>query len=187
MGETGLRYDALVEDALRGVVRRALAYVAEHGLPGDHHFYISFRTRHPGVVIPDHLHRRYPNEMTVVLQYQFWGLDIREDGFGVTLSFSDVPERLVIPFAAVTAFADPSVRFGLQFDAEGGGEAAIKPFAPAGSPEAAPEKPAAEQTQTSPAAERAAGAGEQDRAAVSPPAAPEETEKVVTLDRFRKK
>jgi len=117
MGEDGLRYDAMVESALRGVVRRALAYAAERGLPGDHHFYISFRTTHPGVDIPAALRARYPEEMTIVLQHQFWGLDVGEEAFGVTLSFSDVPERLTIPFAAVSAFADPSVRFGLQFDA----------------------------------------------------------------------
>jgi len=117
MGEDGLRYDAMVESALRGVVRRALAYAAERGLPGNHHFYISFRTTQPGVDIPAPLRARYPEEMTIVLQHQFWGLDVGEEAFGVTLSFSDVPERLTIPFAAISAFADPSVRFGLQFDA----------------------------------------------------------------------
>ncbi len=109
MTSDGLRYDALVEDALRDVLRRALAYVAERGLPGDHHFYITFRTGHPGVDIPEHLRTRFPNEMTIVLQHQFWGLDVGEDAVGVTLTFSDVPERLTIPFAAVTSFADPSV------------------------------------------------------------------------------
>ncbi|MDX1426062.1 MAG: ClpXP protease specificity-enhancing factor SspB [Kiloniellales bacterium] len=117
MGEDGLRYDAMVDGALRSVVRRALGYAAERGLPGDHHFYISFQTTHPGVDIPAQLRERYPNEMTIVLQHQFWGLDVGEESFGVTLSFSDVPERLTIPFAAISAFADPSVRFGLQFDA----------------------------------------------------------------------
>lgn len=116
MGEEGLRYDAMVENALRGVVRRALSYAAERGLPGDHHFYVSFRTNHPGVDIPAQLRARYPTEMTIVLQHQFWGLDVGEEAFGVTLSFSDVPERLTIPFSAISAFADPSVRFGLQFD-----------------------------------------------------------------------
>jgi uncharacterized protein len=117
MGEDGLRYDAMVETALRGVVRKALGYAAERGLPGDHHFYVSFRTTHPGVDIPAQLRARYPTEMTIVLQHQFWGLDVGEEAFAVTLSFSDVPERLTIPFAAISAFADPSVRFGLQFDA----------------------------------------------------------------------
>ena len=80
MGEEGLRYDAMVEQALRSVVRRALSYAAERGLPGDHHFYVSFRTNDPGVDIPAQLRSRYPNEMTIVLQHQFWGLDVGEDG-----------------------------------------------------------------------------------------------------------
>jgi hypothetical protein len=118
-GSDDLRYDRMVEDALRSVVRRALIHVAEHGLPGNHHFYITFRTNHPDCDIPAALHERYPGEMTIVLQHQFWGLEISEQQFCVTLSFSDVPHRLVVPFSAVTAFADPSVRFGLQFDVEG--------------------------------------------------------------------
>jgi hypothetical protein len=118
MGSDDLRYDRMVEDALRSVVRRALIHVAEHGLPGNHHFYITFRTDHRESDIPAALRERYPGEMTIVLQHQFWGLEIGEQQFCVTLSFSDVPHRLVVPFAAVTAFADPSVRFGLQFDVE---------------------------------------------------------------------
>ncbi len=130
MGEDGLRYDAMVENALRSVVRRALSYAAERGLPGDHHFYLSFHTNHPGVDIPAQLRARYPDEMTIVLQHQFWGLDVGEEAFGVTLSFSDVPERLTIPFSAITAFADPSVRFGLQFDAnQPEGKAVVTPMA----------------------------------------------------------
>lgn len=119
MGNDGLRYDRMVEDALRSVVRRALSHVSEHGLPGSHHFYITFRTDHHDSEIPAALRERYPGEMTIVLQHQFWGLEVGEDQFCVTLSFSDVPHRLVVPFAAVTAFADPSVRFGLQFDVDG--------------------------------------------------------------------
>jgi hypothetical protein len=118
MGSDDLRYDRMVEDALRSVVRRALIHVSENGLPGNHHFYITFRTDHPECEIPAALSERYPGEMTIVLQHQFWGLEIGEQQFCVTLSFSDVPHRLVVPFAAVTAFADPSVRFGLQFDVE---------------------------------------------------------------------
>lgn len=116
MANDSLRYDCMVEDALRGVVRDALSYVAEQGLPGNHHFYITFRTAHPGVVMPDHLRAQFPKEMTIVLQYQFWGLDVGRDTFGITLSFSDVSERLTIPFESIVAFADPSVRFGLHFD-----------------------------------------------------------------------
>jgi len=115
--EDGLQYDVMVEDALRGVVRQALQHVAERGLPGDHHFYITFRSEHPGVQLADHLRERYPREMTIVLQYQFWDLAVGEESFSVTLSFNNRAEKLVIPFEAVVAFADPSVRFGLQFDA----------------------------------------------------------------------
>ncbi|MEK9968475.1 MAG: ClpXP protease specificity-enhancing factor SspB [Ferrovibrio sp.] len=110
-----LDYNQLVETALRGAVREALKRVAEFGLPGNHHFYITFRTDQPGVELPDYLHERYPEEMTIVLQHQYWGLEAHEDWFQVTLSFNKVPERLVIPYAAITAFADPSVQFGLQF------------------------------------------------------------------------
>lgn len=110
-----LDYNQLVETALRGAVREALKKVAEFGLPGNHHFYITFRTDQPGVDIPEYLHERYPEEMTIVLQHQYWGLEAREDEFQVTLSFNKVPEKLVIPYAALTAFADPSVQFGLQF------------------------------------------------------------------------
>jgi uncharacterized protein len=116
MADEGLRYDCMVENALRGVVRDVLSYVAERGLPGSHHFYITFRTDHPDVLVPEHLRARFPHEMTIILQYQFWGLEVSQEAFGVTLSFSDVSERLTVPFASVTAFADPSVRFGLQFD-----------------------------------------------------------------------
>jgi hypothetical protein len=115
--EDDLHYDVMVENALRGVVRQALAQVAENGLPGEHHFYVTFRTDHPDVVMPDALKERYPREMTIVLQYQFWDLEVGEDAFSVTLTFNNVSERLYIPFEAIAAFADPSVRFGLQFDA----------------------------------------------------------------------
>ncbi len=115
----------MVEAALRGVVREALARAAAKGLPGAHHFYITFRTRFPGVALPDYLGQQYPDEMTVVLEHQFWDLDVSEACFSVTLSFQNKPERLVIPFDAITAFADPAVKFGLQFqetpDDSGGG------------------------------------------------------------------
>ncbi|EME68471.1 hypothetical protein H261_18240 [Paramagnetospirillum caucaseum] len=112
-----LRYDKMVEEALRGVVRDSLVFAAEHGLPGEHHFYVTFRPHHPDVEMADHLKARHPDEMTIVLQHQFWDLDVTEDGFAVTLSFSGKPERMVIPFSAVTGFADPSAKFGLQFQA----------------------------------------------------------------------
>ncbi|HTH18106.1 MAG TPA: ClpXP protease specificity-enhancing factor SspB [Magnetospirillum sp.] len=118
MSDDTLRYDKMVEDALRGVVRDALAQTAEHGLFGDHHFYITYRTRAPGVAVPAHILARHPDEMTIVLQHQFWGLEVDDEHFEVTLSFSGVSERLYIPFAAITGFADPSAKFGLQFQVE---------------------------------------------------------------------
>ncbi|PJB73465.1 MAG: hypothetical protein CO093_00470 [Alphaproteobacteria bacterium CG_4_9_14_3_um_filter_47_13] len=110
-----LRYDKMVENALRGVVRKAVEEVMADGLPDDHHFYITFMTDFPGVDIPDYLRDRYPGEMTIVLQYQFYDLNVDKDKMNVTLSFNNVPERLVIPLAAITIFADPSVNFALQF------------------------------------------------------------------------
>lgn len=114
--EDTLRYDRMVESALRGVVREAVEEVIEEGeLPGDHHFYITFMTDFTGVKIPAYLHDRYPGEMTIVLQYQFYDLSVDDEKMGVTLSFNNVPERLEIPLAAITIFADPSVNFALQF------------------------------------------------------------------------
>jgi len=121
--ENTLRYDRMVEKALRGVARTAIEEVIEGGLPGDHHFYITFLTEHEGVQIPDYLRERYPGEMTIVLQYQFHDLFIDDNWLKVTLSFNNIPEKLVIPTAAITIFADPSVNFALQFqpmDGEGG-------------------------------------------------------------------
>jgi hypothetical protein len=115
MAQAQIDYPKLVERALRHVVRDTLTLVAEQGLPGAHHLYITFRTDHPGVTLPDSLRARYPSEMTIVLQFEFWGLEVGQDGFGVTLSFANVSHRLEIPFAAITVFADPSVEFGLQF------------------------------------------------------------------------
>lgn len=110
-----LRYDRMVEGALRGVVRQAVEEVIEHGLPGDHHFYLTFLTDYPGVKIPDYLRDRYPGEMTIVLQYQFSDLSVDDENINVTLSFNNVPERLTIPLSAISIFADPSVNFALQF------------------------------------------------------------------------
>ena len=116
----GFPYEIMVEKALRGVVRDALRVVVDEGLPGEHHFYITFRTDHPNVSIPKNLMERYPNEMTIVLQHQFWNLEAKDEEFQVTLSFANVPHRLVVPYEAVVAFADPSVRFGLQFEVPDG-------------------------------------------------------------------
>ncbi|MGE5517447.1 MAG: SspB family protein [Bacteroidota bacterium] len=162
MPEDSLRYDKMVEDALRGVVRDALVQTAEHGLFGDHHFYITFRTRYPGVQVPGHVLARHPDEMTIVLQHQFWGLEVGDAHFQVTLSFSGVSERLVIPFAAVTGFADPSAKFGLQFQVEDDEE-----FEDEDLPEDAAEEEEAE--------------------LAAAPDLPAEGAKVIALDAFRKK
>ena len=111
-----IRYDILAQEALRGVVRRVLTDVARDGLPGEHHFYIAFDTRAPGVRVSQRLREQYPEEMTIVLQHQFWDLAVTEHTFEVGLSFGGVPERLLIPFSAVKGFFDPSVQFGLQFE-----------------------------------------------------------------------
>ncbi len=110
-----LRYDRMVETALRSVVREAVEEVIEHGLNDEHHFYITFMTSYPGVQIPEYLCERYPDEMTIVLQYQFNDLAVDDQRMVVSLSFNNVPERLEIPLAAITIFADPSVNFALQF------------------------------------------------------------------------
>src|ERR1700704_1080010 len=110
-----IRYDILAQEALRGVVRTVLVDAAKNGLPGDHHFYISFDTRADGVRLSPRMLAQYPKEMTLVLQHQFWDLVVTEDGFEVGVSFSGIPERLAIPFAAIKGFFEPSVQFGLQF------------------------------------------------------------------------
>src|SRR5690242_5846903 len=111
-----IRYDLLVQDALKGVVRKVLNDATAHGMPGDHHFYISFRTHDAGVRISQRLRDKYPDEMTIVLQHQFWDLAVTEHAFEVGLSFSGIPERLLIPFDSLTGFFDPSVQFGLKFE-----------------------------------------------------------------------
>jgi hypothetical protein len=120
MAEDLIRYDILAQDALRGVVRKVLSEVARTGLPGEHHFFISFMTRAPGVRVSSRLLQQYPEEMTIVLQHQFWDLTVTEHAFEVGLSFNGVPERLLVPFTALKGFLDPSVQFGLQFDTGGG-------------------------------------------------------------------
>ncbi|MFL6743711.1 MAG: SspB family protein [Sphingomicrobium sp.] len=118
--ESLIPYDEIVQDALRAVVGRVLGEVERSGgLPGDHHFYITFKTRAPGVAIPKHLMERFPDEMTIVIQHRFWDLKVEDRGFSVGLSFGGVPSTLVVPFAAVTDFVDPAVDFSLKFQAEG--------------------------------------------------------------------
>jgi uncharacterized protein len=172
MATDHIRYDVLARDALRGVLRRVLADAAEHGLPGEHHFFITFLSTADGVKLSPRLLAQYPDEMTIILQHQFWDLVVTEDRFEVGLSFGGIPERLVVPFAAIKSFLDPSVQFGLQFEpSEGAAEAppAKLPAVPTPSsalPAATPE-PAAESKDE--------------------PAKTSEGAEVVRLDRFRKK
>jgi len=142
------QYDKMVERALRGVVRDALTRVAQEGPRGAHHFYIGFATGMPGVVIPDSLRERFPEEMTIVLQHQFWDLEIGEESFSVSLSFQKQLERLTIPFAAIRSFADPSVNFALEFAEPPAAEPKAVGSLPAPKPAADPspdqDRPAAE-------------------------------------------
>jgi uncharacterized protein len=128
-GEEPLDYARLVRESLRDVPRQALRFAAEEGLPGEHHFYLTFRTSHPGVAISPGLHARYPDRMTIVLEHQFWDLAVGEEAFSVTLRFGGAPERLHVPFAALVAFADPAAQFGLRFEPgeEGAAEAGATP------------------------------------------------------------
>ena len=118
MAKDILRYDLMVQEALKGVVRKILTEAGRDGLPGDHHFYITFRTTAPGVRLSQRLRDKHPEEMTVVLQHQFWDLNVSEHAFEVGLSFSGVPERLLVPFDSITTFFDPSVQFGLKFETQ---------------------------------------------------------------------
>jgi len=181
-----IRYDLLTQEALRGVVRRVLEDVARTGIPGEHHFYISFRTDFPGVRVSSRLREKYPEEMTIILQHQFWDLVVSEHMFEVGLSFGGVPERLAIPFDAVTGFFDPSVKFGLKFESrvsESLEEVAGEEEEPSEQPDAtdvariAPARPPREE------APAASEEGEE-------PAVAEEGSggaEVVSLDKFRKK
>ena len=184
-----IRYDLLTQEALRSVLRRVLQDAALSGLPGDHHFYISFNTGAPGVRLSKRLRAQYPEEMTIVLQHQFHNLTVNEHAFEVGLSFSGVNEHLVVPFEAIKRFFDPSVQFGLQFETMGTTEeASSKETAPASADaEKAPAKPLplAKQAAPAQAAEPAANperASEEDGKPKSDGGA-----EVVRLDRFRKK
>jgi uncharacterized protein len=117
--ESTIDYEGLAQEAMRGVVRQVLIRTAKSGLAGDHHFYISFDTEAPGVTISKRLKEKYPREMTIVLQHRFWDLSVTDERFEVKLTFDGIPERLVVPFAAIKVFFDPSVRFGLQFEEPG--------------------------------------------------------------------
>jgi hypothetical protein len=206
MAKDILRYDLMVQEALKGVVRKVLSDAAREGLPGEHHFYVSFRTGAPGVRISQRLREKYPDEMTIVLQHQFWDLQVHDHTFEVGLSFSGIPERLLVPYEALSGFFDPSVEFGLKFENLAEAPApSIEPAKPAPpmltsvpTPRGAgsepqtvePRKPAAEKK---PAAERKPA----EKLPVparngKPPAAEDKAEaedgaKVLSLDAFRKK
>ncbi|MEE8517059.1 MAG: ClpXP protease specificity-enhancing factor SspB [Alphaproteobacteria bacterium] len=173
MAKDFFQYDRMVAEALCDVVRKVLKRTAQHGLRGNHHLYLTFKTGHPEVVLPDYLRSQFPNDMTIVLQHEFWGLTIYSDHFEVTLSFNDIHERMHIPFAALTSFADPSVQFGLQLQPPTNAQDLKAPAKPA-----APEAPdaIADAGKTPMPAQREAethGGGKPD--------------KIVSLDAFRKK
>jgi hypothetical protein len=173
MGQDHIRYDILAQDALRGVIRKVLSEVAATGsLPGEHHFFITFLTGAPGVRISQHLKSKYEEQMTIVIQHQFWDLKVTETQFEIGLSFSDTPEKLVVPFNAIRGFYDPSVNFELEFDVafEEGveGEGAEVTEYPA---------PAAEETAASVEDESSEENGDKEKS----------TGSVVSLDAFRKK
>jgi uncharacterized protein len=192
-----LRYDLMVQDALKGVVRKILAEAGRDGLPGEHHFYITFRTTAPGVRLSQRLREKHPDEMTIVLQHQFWDLNVSDHAFEVGLSFSGVPERLLIPYDAITTFFDPSVQFGLKFETQDSG--AETPAAEAPAPAKAPRgaasepsvAPAAPLALPSKPAQKALPASAKDAAEADAEAKPEPEEEVgaqvVSLDAFRKK
>jgi uncharacterized protein len=171
MATDHIRYDVLARDALRGVLRRVLTDAAEHGLPGEHHFFITFVSTAEGVKLSPRLLAQYPEEMTVILQHQFWDLVVTEERFEVGLSFGGIPERLVVPFNSIKSFFDPSVQFQLQFDpSESVAEAPLANLPAAAAPSAL----------TVPSS--AAAPENRDE-----PAKPSEGAEVVRLDRFRKK
>ena len=179
MATDHIRYDVLARDALRGVLRRVLTDAAEHGLPGEHHFFITFLSTADGVKLSPRLLAQYPEEMTIILQHQFWDLVVTEDRFEVGLSFGGVPERLVVPFAAIKSFLDPSVKFGLQFEPSDMMEETPEAKLPAvAAPSALPIP-----------AQAATGEGKDERKddGKVESAKPGEGAEVVRLDRFRKK
>lgn len=180
-----IRYDILVQEALRGVVRKVIGEVAKTGLPGDHHFYVSFDTQHPGVRLSGRLRQRYPTEMTVVLQHQFWDLLVSETHFEVGLSFNGIPEKLYVPFASVKGFVDPSVEFGLQFEvaSEDADEAAeVETDGPKLVPTEASVIPVAPHVEKAVEPIVPAANAEDDK-----PPEPAPTATVLSLDKFRKK
>lgn len=175
MAKAPFDYSPLIEDALRGVVREVLARFAAGEIPPPHHYYITFATGYPGVEMPDYLRERYPQEITIVLQYQYWDLEVGEDAFSVTLSFNGVPERLTVPFRAVRLFADPSAEFGLSFEVRLP-ESAATVLVPVRTPDA-------EKAEAAPAADE----GAVEEAAGGPEEGGRGGAEIVTLDRFRRR
>jgi uncharacterized protein len=174
-----IRYDLLVQDALRSVVRKVLSDTARTGLLGDHHFNIAFKTNASGVVVPPAIRSRFPDEMSIILQHEFWDLVVTPEAFEVSLHFSRKPERLTVPFDAITGFTDPSVPFGFKLEPRASEQPEPKPSpTPGRRPEPAPAKPA------DPVAAKAAAKppAPAQKAAESADAA-----KVVSIDAFRKK
>ncbi len=171
MAEDLMRYDLLAQHALRGVVRLALKRVEREGLPGEHHFFIAFGTREPGVEISDRLREKYKEEMTIVVQHQFSGLRVLDDRFSIQLFFDGIPEELGIPFAAVKGFFDPSVQFGLQFEVAENDSALT----------------ASNESEAGPPKEEAPEATGDTDDSNTPPDASNDDSKVVSLDTFRKK
>jgi hypothetical protein len=171
MATDHIRYDVLARDALRGVLRRVLTDAATHGLPGEHHFFITFLSSANGVKLSPRLLAQYPEEMTIILQHQFWDLIVTDDRFEVGLSFGGIPERLVVPFSAIKSFFDPSVQFGLQFEPS----------------EMAAEAPATNVPSAPAPASLTAPAPVQDADNPEPQDKPNDGAEVVRLDRFRKK
>ena len=186
-----IRYDLLVQDALRSVVRKVLTDAARAGLPGEHHFNISFKTHAPGVVIPPQMRQRYPDEMAIILQHEFWDLNVNPDGFEVSLNFSRKPERLAVPFDAITGFSDPSVPFGFKLEprltpAEEAARELAKPAR--GVTAAKPHVPALAQNkagETAKAAEKGEAKSNEAKAEPKPPEPAKS--KIVSIDAFRKK
>jgi len=198
MAADHIRYDLLVQEALRGVVRTVLSDAAKNGLPGDHHFFVTFDTGAEGVRLSQRMRAQYPKEMTIILQHQFWDLVVGEDSFEVGLSFGGVPERLSIPLAAVKRFVDPSVPFDLQFEQieMATAEAGAKPDAPKKISELAEAPTQVKPRRTTPAVPAAPmpanpEAAASENQAETPPDRPTDKSagggEVVRLDRFRKK
>ncbi len=184
-----IRYDLLVQDALRSVVRKVMTEAARSGLPGEHHFNIAFKTQAPGVVIPPAMRQRYPDEMAIILQHEFWDLAVTADAFEVSLNFSRKPERLTIPFDAITGFSDPSVPFGFKLEPRLAAEPAPAKPTPVG--REAGKKGEVQSTGAAPAPKQAQPAPA-PKPVEGPTKKPEklkdgEAAKVVSIDAFRKK